>query len=233
MPRRLLPALLTALVLVAAVVFAELGPGFESRPTPPHAQAAAEPEEPSGSDTDPEQDPGSDMALPPDHPPIDRASMPPSGDGAPAISWEMPSDWQEAPNPNSVRLATYRTPAGGEMSVSRAGGSTDANIQRWIGQFDDAGAVQRETKTVHGLHVTTVQVAGTYRVSMMAAPGAATGGARGAGQEKSEVQPNWALLGAIVEAPGSPYFFKLVGPARAIQLARPSFDRLVAGLAPR
>jgi hypothetical protein len=42
--------------------------------------------------------------------------------------------------------------------------------------------------------------------------------------------PGWALLGAIVETPGSPYFFKMLGPSPSIQTARPSFDRLLASL---
>ncbi len=223
MPRRLLPALVVALVLAGAVVLAEMGSGFDTHPPPVHARAA-EPQEPQEPPTDPprQSDLSSETELPPDHPPIGRNPMAQTGSGEPqAITWKMPADWREEPNPNAVRLATYRTPGGAEMSVARAGGSTDANIKRWIGQFEDAGASTPEAKTVHGLRVTTVQIVGTY------------GAAMGMGPEAPEPHRDWALLGAVVEAPGSPYFFKLVGPAPAVKAARASFDRLMASLAPR
>jgi hypothetical protein len=40
------------------------------------------------------------------------------------------------------------------------------------------------------------------------------------------------MVGAIVETPSLPYFFKMTGPAAAIRAARPAFDRLVDGVAP-
>ena len=61
-----------------------------------------------------------------------------------------------------MRLATYHASGGVEVSVSRAGGTTEANIQRWIAQFDDVGRDARAEKTVRGLHVVTVDIAGTY-----------------------------------------------------------------------
>ena len=72
--------------------------------------------------------------LPPDHPTIGGASMqgsmPAVTNDAPALVWKMPPTWQEAPNPNAMRLATYHAPGGVEVAVSRAGGGTEANIQR-------------------------------------------------------------------------------------------------------
>jgi hypothetical protein len=109
------------------------------------------------------------------------------------------------------------------MAVARAGGSTDANIERWRGQFASAAdqAPKRTEKTVRGLKVTIVELSGTYTpVGMM--PGASPG----------EPHPGWALLAAIVETPGTPYFFKLVGPLSAIRAARPKFDSLIASITP-
>ncbi len=148
--------------------------------------------------------------------------MPAPLDEPATLSWKMPADWQEAPNPSPMRLATYHVPGGAEMSVARAGGSTEANIQRWLSQFDNAGVDTREERTIRGLHVTLVQVAGTYEPSRMMMAGSTP-----------QAHPGWALLGAIVETPGSPYFFKLVGPATAIKSARGSFDKLLASLTPR
>ncbi len=163
--------------------------------------------------------------LPPDHPAIaggnsPHGSMPSATNEAPALVWKMPSGWQESPNPNAMRLATYRAPGGVEVSISRAGGSTEANIQRWIAQFDDVGRDARTEKTVRGLHVVMVDVAGTY-----------VGGGMTMGAD-SAARPGWAMLGAIVEGRGLPYFFKMMGPAAAVLAAHPAFDRLVDGVSP-
>jgi hypothetical protein len=109
------------------------------------------------------------------------------------------------------------------MSVARAGGTTEANIQRWLTQFDATAPATRDEKTIHGLRVTTVHLAGTFKGSAMMM-----------GNQTPEAHPGWALLGAIVETSGSSaYFFKMVGPAPAITAARAPFDRLLASITPR
>jgi hypothetical protein len=163
--------------------------------------------------------------LPPNHPPIGSAAspqgaLPSPASGPPALTWKAPAGWQEAPNPNAMRLATYRAPGGVDIAISRAGGSTEANIQRWIAQFDDMGRDTRAEKTVHGLHVVTVDVAGTYGSGGMA---------MGAPPQS---QTGWALVGSIVESRSPSYFFKMTGPAAAVRAARPVFDRFIDSLMP-
>jgi len=171
-------------------------------------------------------------ALPPNHPPIgDKGASqgspqptPTPNDDTAALKWKAPEAWQSVPNPSAMRIATYRiAPAAGdtdsaEMSVARAGGSKEANIQRWIGQFDDAGKDTRETKTFRGIQVTIVTVSGTYQGGGMMAGGAATS------------HPKWALLAAIAETSGTPYFFKLTGPLATVKAARPAFDAMIDSL---
>ncbi len=169
--------------------------------------------------------PGEDEALPAGHPAIGLAAsphgaLPSPASGPPALTWEAPATWQEAPNPNAMRLATYRAPGGVDIAISRAGGSTEANIQRWIAQFDDMGRDTRIERTVHGLHVVTVDVAGTY-----GSGGMATGA-------PAESQTGWALVGSIVETRSPSYFFKMTGPAAAVRAARPVFNRFIDGLMP-
>jgi hypothetical protein len=169
---------------------------------------------------------GQEGVLPPNHPRIGSdappGGMPPTPQDPPSLAWKVPSDWQEAPNPSSFRLATYRVPGGAELSIARAGGSIEANIQRWLGQFDNAGADAREQRMVRGMQVTMVQVAGTYEGSSMAIGGAS-----------QTAHPDWSLLAAIVEATGSAYFFKMLGPTSAVRSAHKSFDTLVASFTPR
>jgi hypothetical protein len=167
--------------------------------------------------------------LPPNHPPIGAGSQPallPVSDDQPAIAWKVPPAWQSAPNPNAMRLATYRAPASSkghepaDVSVTRAGGTADANIERWLSQFDDAGAETRAIKTVRGLKITIVEVSGTF-----------TGGSMTPGMTESP-RRGWALLGAIVETPGSPYFFKITGDQATVHGARASLVALLDSITP-
>lgn len=164
--------------------------------------------------------------FPPNHPPIGGAAASPQGSllssatDPPALAWKMPAAWQEAPNPNAMRLATYRAPGGVEIAVSRAGGETEANIARWIAQFDDVGHDGRAEKTVRGLHVVTVDVAGTY-----------VGGGMAMGAP-AQPRSDWAMVGSIVETRSPSYFFKMTGPAAAVRAARPVFDRFIDGITP-
>ena len=163
--------------------------------------------------------------LPPNHPPIGSAnaqhgSLVGASDDSSGLVWKMPKGWQETPNPNAMRLATYRVAGSVEVIVSRAGGATQANIDRWMAQFDDIGRQGRVDKTVHGLHVVTVDVSGTY------VGGGMTMGA------PADPKRDWAMAGAIVESPSPPYFFKMTGPAAAVRAARPAFDRMVDSIAP-
>jgi hypothetical protein len=176
-----------------------------------------------GGDGFPSQSGG---GLPPNHPPIG-GPMSPHGSSAPvadqeeaSLVWKMPASWEDAPNTSSMRLATYRVPGGAEVSVSRAGGNTEANIQRWVGQFDPVGHEARAEKTSHGVHVITVDLGGTY-----------VGGGMAMGTQ-TEARPDWGMVAAIAQGPGLPYFFKMTGPAAALRAARPAFDHLVDSIAP-
>ncbi len=219
-----LAALVMIPALLIAVVLALYGVQREPDATAAMSRAPAAPLVPVGEALPLENE----SALPPNHPPIAAATSPhatmaSAASEAPALVWKMPGAWQEAPNPNAMRLATYRVQGGVEVSVSRAGGSTEANIERWLGQFDDVGHEVRAEKTVHGLRVVTIDVAGTYAAGGM-------GGMNAAGPVESK--PGWALVGAVVESSPPSYFFKMTGPAPAVRAARPVFDRLVDSITP-
>lgn len=120
-----------------------------------------------------------------------------------------------------MRKASYKVPAAakdrddGEMAVfyfRGEGGSTEANIQRWISQFPDAkpADIKRSQRTVGGMSQTIVEVEGTYASGM---PGAAA----------STPKAGYRLIGAVVETPAGPYFFKLTGPKTTVESARGAF----------
>jgi hypothetical protein len=193
-------------------------------------EATAGPEAPNGT-----RAAASD--LPPGHPAIapgisgKHAGGSPHGvvtplpnEEAPAIAWSVPSTWESAPNPNAMRIATYHIPEAqpgseaAEAFVARAGGSPAANIDRWVGQFTTLGKDIRSDSVIGGLKVHVIQVEGTY-----VSGGMMTGTAPASHQE-------WALVGAVVETDGSPYFFKLTGPKAAVLRARPAFDAWIASI---
>jgi len=140
------------------------------------------------------------------------------------VQWVIPKSWSTMP-PRQMRVATYMSsPAegdeeGGECAVfffgSGQGGDVDANIDRWVGQFKNAGKPVRSTKEVNGLNVTMVQIAGTYL-----APG-------GPMMQSQGEKNNHRLLGAIVAAPEGSVFFKFTGPAQTVAAAESDFSAMV------
>jgi hypothetical protein len=224
-------ALVLVVAGVGAVAFFRVGHASSGE-----AEKAAKVAEPSA--TAMPEEPNDDLGtarflgapLPPGHPaiagnPSPLGEMPSQDADPPAITWKAPGTWLNAANPTSMRLATYRVPRASadaedaDVSVTRAGGTTQANIERWLGQFEHTGTVKRVEKTVHGLKLTVVEVSGTFLGTGMS-PGAAT------------QKPGWTLLGAIVETPGSPYFIKLTGPAATVRSARTSFYAMLDGITP-
>jgi hypothetical protein len=173
--------------------------------------------------------------LPSDHPPIGAAGMGadtlPPAPAAPAgaLSWTAPEGWQAAKPASSMRMAEYVVPGdagAASMTVfyfgAGGGGGVEPNIARWVGQFKkDGGAAEakRATRTVNGLTVHTVDVAGTYN-----AGAAMMGGAQDLGDQR--------VLGAIVETPQGPYFFKLLGPVATIAAQQDAFEAFVQSFKP-
>lgn len=144
-----------------------------------------------------------------------------------SVTWTAPSTWQTGPE-KAMRAATYLIPAaagdpeGAECAVFKnIGGGVDANIKRWIGQFEqpdgsssDAKA-RRKTETINGLSVTTVDLTGVF-----------AGGGMAMGQP-SVKKNGYRLLGAIVEAPSGEIFFKLTGPAKTVAASEKDFQSMI------
>ena len=162
--------------------------------------------------------------------PPGEAGMPSVADPAapaqdPGVAWQTPPRWVEE-LATGMRLATYVIPAptaGGEAARCAVyyfgpgqGGGTNANIERWIGEFDNAAAPVRRESEVRGLKVSRVEVTGTYLAH--------------ATQGSSGPSPDWTLIGAIVEGPKGALFFKLTGPSRDAAPTAKEFDGLLASL---
>jgi hypothetical protein len=150
-----------------------------------------------------------------------------SGASGSELKWTPPARWEAKPG-SGMRAATYIIPAakgdseGGECAVFvNIGGGVDANIKRWIGQFEQPDGSSSEAKakqnkeTINGLPVTTVDLTGTFK-----------GGGPAMGQT-SGPKPNYRLLGAIVEGPQGEVFLKFTGPAKTVAAAQEEFQTML------
>ena len=153
-------------------------------------------------------------------------------ESAGGISWTAPEGWQS--QPKRMRAANYVVPAasgdseGGECGIyffgPGQGGSVEANVKRWIGQFraPDGGPAdslaKRSTDTVNGTKITTVDLIGTYLFKPF--PMA----------QKSTPKPGYRMLAAIAEAPQGPVFFKLTAPKATADAAEAAFRKMIGSL---
>ncbi len=143
------------------------------------------------------------------------------------VLFDAPSRWQKAENPSPMRKATYKIPKAdgdaddAELSVTQAGGSVDANVDRWSKQFEKTAddTTRREVRTVGSVKVTVVELTGTFASGMPGQP--------------SNPKTDWAMLGAVVETQPQLTFFKLTGPKKTVLAAKSEFDQLIGGLRPK
>ena len=145
------------------------------------------------------------------------------------ISWKPPISWKVDP-PRQMRVATYKiAPAKGDADEAELavfyfgkgqGGTIDDNMKRWAGQFESAKPPVMKKEKLAGFDVSRIEVKGTY--------GAAMGPMAPA--SSSAPKANYALLGAIVEAPEGSVFFKLTGPQKTVESARLALDKMLKSI---
>lgn len=145
------------------------------------------------------------------------------------ITWIDPPSFRRVPPSNPMRKASYVVPRAegdaedGELTVfyfgPGQGGSIDANVDRWVGQFGavKSGDVKRADREANGLRQHTVELeSGTFS----AGAGMGMGGA-------SKSKENYGLIGGIVESPSGAYFFKMTGPSKTVKQAKADFYKLL------
>ena len=149
-----------------------------------------------------------------------------------AFSLEAPSGWKRVAPKSGIVETEFAIPsegdlAAGRMTVMGAGGTVQANVDRWYGQFTqpDGSATKdkatSKTLKLAGCTVTLVDVAGTYKDM--------PGGPFAGGQAVE--RPDYRMLAAIVETPGrGSYFLKLYGPGATVAKHADGFRKMVEGL---
>jgi hypothetical protein len=153
-------------------------------------------------------------------------------ESAAGVRWTAPAGWKnEGSRP--MRAATYSVaPAPGDKASAECGvyffgtgqgGTIEANLERWKGQFKGpdgkVAPAKIANRTVNGLAITAIATSGEY--SGMGGPMAS-----------SPAVPGYRLLGAIVAGPGGNVFIKFTGPAKTIAANQQKFEQMLASFQP-
>jgi hypothetical protein len=148
------------------------------------------------------------------------------GEGKLALT--APAGWVKKQPKTRIIEAEFEIPAAkgdeiaGRLTAMGAGGTVEANIERWTAQFTGEDVKPKvEKKTVGGSEVHLVDLAGTYKDT----PGGPFAGG------KTTLREDWRMLGAIiVTKDAGNYFLKLYGPKATIAENEKGFTSLIESL---
>lgn len=146
-----------------------------------------------------------------------------------AITMQAPESWKSIDPRFNMIEAEFAAPKKGDdqkdarLTIMAAGGSVDANIQRWEGQFSnpDGSAVDSSVKEmdIDGLDTHMVDISGTYAD-------------RAGGPTSPPVmRDDYRMLAAIIETGNNgTYFIKFYGGADTIDANAAAFEKFVKSL---
>ncbi len=147
------------------------------------------------------------------------------------LNFSVPGTWKKKTPAVNMIESEFEIPnvegedLPGRMTIMGAGGSVDANIDRWIGQFiqpDDSATKDKtkiEKKKIADHDVNIVAISGTYL----------DGGMRPFGP-KTE-REDYVMLAAIIEMPeGGLYFIKSYGGKKTMEDNKKGFMKMIDSL---
>lgn len=140
------------------------------------------------------------------------------------FSFSAPAKWESVEVTSPMRKAQLKVPGKDGKNADiiffhfgegNAGG-TKANVDRWLGQFEEGrdkiNAKIEESKAGNRT-VTYVQADGTYKSGMPGGP--------------TTPLPNTMLLGAILESAQGNVFVRMTGPVELVNSARDDFKKMI------
>jgi hypothetical protein len=139
----------------------------------------------------------------------------------------IPSGWTSRPPSSNMRLAEYSAGRDGAEVVAYffgpgQGGSIEANLARWKGQFSNpAGGPVDE--------VTARESSGAFPLTIAEYRGSYARGI-GAGATADKALPNHMLLAVVADTPKGRIFFQMYGPVRAVEAQRAAYLGFVRAL---
>ena len=127
------------------------------------------------------------------------------------INFESPESWESSEPSNNMRKAQFSasSPSGKTAEVvfyyfgSGNTGGIQANVDRWMKQFEDPQDKKVNTETINKTRVTYAQAHGTFLSGRPFGP--------------KTPKPGYGLLAAIIEGKGGAVFIKITGPKSAVE----------------
>lgn len=141
--------------------------------------------------------------------------------------------WKARPITSMMRVGEYALPrAEGDAEdavlvvsyFGGTGGSVQANIDRWLGQFSQPDGrpttqiAATKARRINGLAVTDFDASGTYV------------GEVSPGSPERYNKPGFRLRAAIVETTRGPYFIRVLGPARTVAMWEAAIETFLQSL---
>ena len=186
-------------------------PSRAAAPTPPPAAPTA----PTAATAGPAVDPSTWVVSTKDDP----AGVARCG----GLTFQKPALWPWVVPSMRFRTLQYSVPGIDGASpaelvfsvfIGGDGGGIEMNIQRWVQQFRPTNGVpprtEQSTRTVDGMKVNLIESEGSY-----------------SGMGSTAPKPNYAQLGAIIEAPGRTVYVKLLGPDKTVLGNAEAFNALI------
>jgi len=145
------------------------------------------------------------------------------------FKFERPADWAWVVPSSAMRKAELAPPGVDGSAAAEVtffyfgpdqGGSVDANIQRWVGQFSGGASATNAMQRVEQY--------GPTRVSFVTASGTFNSGMPGG---PTTPMTDYALLGAILEGSQGNVFVKMTGPKAAVLSATDAFNSMIENAA--
>lgn len=150
------------------------------------------------------------------------------------FSLKAPAGWLAKKPKTSIVETEFEVPAAegdeaaGRVTVMGAGGSIEANIDRWKAQFtqlegaDEKDAAKVEKKKIAGQQVHLVDLSGNYVD-------------KGPFQAEGVLRENYRMLAAIIETSQNGkrtgnYFIKFIGPAKTVAENAAGFQQMIESL---
>ena len=140
------------------------------------------------------------------------------------LVFAVPEGWQRKQTSSTFVLAEFALPkaegdeADGRLTVSVAGGSVEANVDRWRAQFGGKPeAAKEDRKEINGLSVTLVDFGGEFNDQ------------RGP-MAPATKRAGYRMLAAIVPVDGELHFVKATGPQATIAAHADRFQQFIGSV---
>ena len=147
------------------------------------------------------------------------------------LTFKTPEGWEYQHPTSAMRRAELGVRGdGGTAGLvvyffgNQGAGSSQANIDRWVGQFKnpDGSAISTATpvkRKIAGFQTTQVEAAGTY-----------VGGMGAGSPQAAQGQAGQRMIATIVETPSGPFYFKFLGADKTVTENRGALEELFASM---